>query len=162
MPIMAYQLQQNTLLPLLARTVVLALAYNKAKDLFANMKGKEHTLFRSFACTKMHNSYNAEEVSSICRERTGGGGFLRSSSIPDGIEVSHIGITLGDNRILLQKVVKDILGDLPKKKHDLPKMTMCPKKEIPKKSSITDLETLINLVYYREATEIKNVGKLLQ
>ena len=141
---------------------MLALGYNKAKDLFANMKGKEHTLFRSFASMKMLNSYNAEEITAICRERTGGGGFLRSSQIPDGMEVAHIGITLGDNRVLLQKVVKDILSDMPKKKHELPKMTMCPKKEIPKKSSIADLDTLINLVHYREIASIKSVGQLIQ
>lgn len=35
-PIMAYQLQQNAILPLLARTVVLNFGYNEAQDLFAN------------------------------------------------------------------------------------------------------------------------------
>ena len=43
MPIMAYQLQQNALLPLLASTIVLNLGYNKAKDLFADPTGKENT-----------------------------------------------------------------------------------------------------------------------
>lgn len=42
-PIMAYQLQQNAILPLLARTIVLNLGYNKAKDLFADPTGKENT-----------------------------------------------------------------------------------------------------------------------
>ncbi len=42
-PIMAYQLQQNALLPMLARTIVLNLGYNKAKDLFVDPTGKEHT-----------------------------------------------------------------------------------------------------------------------
>ena len=42
MPIMAYQLQQNALLPHLARTIVLNLGYNKAKDLFVDPTGKEN------------------------------------------------------------------------------------------------------------------------
>ncbi len=37
----------------------------------------------------------------------------------------------GDNRVLMQKVVKDILSDMQKDMHDLPQMTMCPKREIP-------------------------------
>ena len=43
MPIMAYQLQQNALLPMLARTIVLNMGYNEAKNLFENPKGKENT-----------------------------------------------------------------------------------------------------------------------
>ena len=68
----------------------------------------------------------------------------------------------GDNRVLMQKVVKDILADAQKGIHDFPEMTQCPKREIPNKSSITDFETLKNLIYYKEITEIKTFGKLLQ
>lgn len=37
----------------------------------------------------------------------------------------------GDNRVLMQKIVKDILADLQKEKHNLPAMTKCPKRQIP-------------------------------
>jgi hypothetical protein len=39
---MSYQLQQNALLPLLARILAINLGYNKAKDIFENPKGREH------------------------------------------------------------------------------------------------------------------------
>lgn len=44
----------------------------------------------------------------------------------------------------------------------MPKMTQCPFKEIPKLESIASLETLTNLIYFREAAEIKAMVKLLQ
>ena len=163
MPIMAYQLQQNALLPMLARTIVLNLGYNKAKDLFVNPTGKEHTQIRSFCSAKTIITWHLEEMGTICRERTGGGSFLRGSAIPDCMISSHSGMTAeGDNRVLMQKVVKDILSDMQKGKHDLPKMTMCPKRQIPTKSSVGDFETLKNLIFYKENAEIKTFGKMLQ
>ena len=68
----------------------------------------------------------------------------------------------GDNRVLMQKVVKDIISDMQKKKHPMPAMTMCPKREIPAKSRVSDLETLTNLIYFREVAEIKNLTTLMQ
>lgn len=68
----------------------------------------------------------------------------------------------GDNRVLMQKVVKDILSDLQKQKHRLPAMSKCPRKGIPSQDSVTDLETLVNLVYYREVAEIKNMTDILK
>ena len=97
---------------MLARTIVLNLGYNKAKDLFENPTGKEHTQIRSFCATKTFITWHLEEMATLCRERTGGGSFLLCSGIPDGVLSSHSGMTAeGDNRVLMQKVVKDILSD---------------------------------------------------
>jgi len=41
-PIMSYQLQQNSLMPLLARTLVIHCGYNAAKSLFADPTGREN------------------------------------------------------------------------------------------------------------------------
>ena len=41
-------------------------------------------------------------------------------------------------------------------------MTQCPKREIPAKTSVTDFETLKNLIYYKEIVEIQSFSKLLQ
>jgi len=38
---------------------------------------------------------------------------------------------------------------------------MCPKREIPAKKSITDFETLKNLIFWKEIAEIKGFSKLL-
>lgn len=101
-------------------------------------------------------------MATVCRERTGGGSFLLNSAIPEAIISSHSGMTAeGDNRVLMQKVVKDILSDMQKGIHDIPEMTQCPKREIPAMASINTFETLKNLVFYKEVAEIKSLGKLL-
>ena len=68
----------------------------------------------------------------------------------------------GDNRVLMQKIVKDILSDMQKDQHKAPPMTKCPKRGIPAQDSITDLETLVNLIYYREVAELKAITEALQ
>ena len=68
----------------------------------------------------------------------------------------------GDNRVLMQKIVKDALQHSQTKKHRMPSMTKCPIREIPLMDSVADLETLTNLIYYRETAEIKSMTDLLQ
>ena len=148
---------------MLARTLVLNLGYNKGKDLFEKPEGKENRLIRSFCATKTIVTWHLQEMSTICRERTGGGSFLLSSAIPEGVISSHSGMTAeGDNRVLMQKVVKDIMSDCQKGIHDMPEMTQCPKREIPSLDSVASFETLKNLVYYKEVAEIKSFTKLMQ
>jgi len=72
MPILHFQLNQNAVMPLLARTVVLNLGFNKAKDLFGDAQGKENEVVRRFCSTKALVSWNSGEVSRVCRERCGG------------------------------------------------------------------------------------------
>ena len=148
---------------MLARTVVLNLGYNKAKDLFENPTGKEHTQIRSFCATKALITWHCEQMSTVCRERTGGASFLLCSVIPDCVISAHSGMTAeGDNRVLMQKVVKDIFTDVQKGIHDLPELSQKPKQEISKMASICSFETLMNLVFYKERAEIKSFGKMLQ
>mmetsp|Transcript_19293 Transcript_19293/g.29589 ORF Transcript_19293/g.29589 Transcript_19293/m.29589 type:complete len:410 (-) Transcript_19293:718-1947(-) len=80
-PIMSYQLQQNAILPLLARTMVQNFGHNSAKQLFANQQGREHDVIKTLCAVKAMVTWNAEKVSRICRERVGGGGFLEYNSI---------------------------------------------------------------------------------
>jgi acyl-CoA oxidase len=139
------------------------LGYNKAKDLFVNPTGLEHTQIRVFCALKCLISWNLENTATICRERCGGGSYLSSAGIGACLEGGHSGMTAeGDNRVLMQKVVKDILSDVRKGQHPAPALTMCPKREIPAKSRVSDLETLTNLIYYREVAEIKNISARLQ
>jgi hypothetical protein len=44
----------------------------------------------------------------------------------------------------------------------MPKLTMCPARQIPGLKSIANLETLANLIYFREQALIKSMGKLMQ
>ena len=107
--------------------------------------------------------WNLQDTASICRERCGGGSYLSHSTIPEGLVSAHSSMTAeGDNRVLMQKVVKDIFSDMQKKQHKLPKLTMCPIRQIPNLKSIKPLEVLKNMIFYREQSIIKSFGKLLQ
>lgn len=107
--------------------------------------------------------WHFEQSVSICRERCGGGSYLSHSIIPEGIPGAHSAMTAeGDNRVLMQKVVKDIFSDVQKKIHRMPKLTQCPARLIPALKSIANLETLTNLIYFREQSEIKSMGALMK
>ncbi len=84
-PIMAFQLQQNALLPLLARTAVLNAGYNRAKEIFAHPAGFETEMIRMCCAVKGLAGWNFENVSTICRERCGGGSYTAHSRIHEGI-----------------------------------------------------------------------------
>ena len=110
---MAFQLQQNAILPLFARTIVINIGYNQAKEVFSNPKGHENEMIRMCCAVKGLASWNFEKVSTVCRERCGGGGYTAHAKIHEGITTSHSGMTAeGDNRVLMQKIVKDILSDM--------------------------------------------------
>ena len=65
--------------------------------------------------------------------------------IPESIPSAHSSMTAeGDNRVLMQKVVKDIFTDVRKKIHVMPKLTMCPARQIPGLKSIASLEVWVN------------------
>jgi acyl-CoA oxidase len=89
--------------------------YNDAKDLFANPKGREHEQVRVFCATKCLSTWNTDNVSTTCRERCGGGGFLAYNRVGEQIVAAHSGMTAeGDNRVLMQKIAKDIISDTMK------------------------------------------------
>lgn len=155
-------MQQNAILPFLARTLCINFGFNAAKDLFADPTGRENTQIRTFCAIKCLASWNLEKTTTICRERCGGGSYLSGSIIPEGIMGSHSGMTAeGDNRVLMQKVVKDIMTDMVKEIHDVPTMTQCPKRQIPAMKSIANQETLTNLIYYKEILEMKKMKDLV-
>lgn len=58
----------------------------------------------------------------------------------------------GDNRVLMTKIVKDMMTNIAKKKSSLPQMMYCPKYQIIHFDDITHLNTLIDLLKFREIT----------
>ena len=101
-PIMSYQLQQNEILPLIARTIVLNFGHIQGKALFANPEDREHEVIKTLCCIKTFVSWNSEKVGRVTRERCGGGTYLLVNKIGLGVGGAHSGMTAeGDNSVLM-------------------------------------------------------------
>lgn len=99
---MSYQLQQNAILPLVAKTIVQNCGLNAAKRLFANPKGREQDIIKTLCALKAMTTWHSEEVGTVCRERCGGAAYLLYNAIGSTVNGSHSGMTAeGDNSVLM-------------------------------------------------------------
>ena len=138
-------------MPLLARSISLGLLHVMCKDIYQNPKGHEHDLLSLCCIDKTLNGWNLERTSSICRERCGGQGYLSSNKFGDYIAIAHSALTAeGDNRVLMVKICKDMLTNILKKGHKLPELKNCPFRHTAKLQDVSQLETLSDLLKYRE------------
>ena len=72
-PILSYQLQQNALIPLLARTIVLNVGLNYCKDRWAKGGEGDHAEVVRLCCViKPLVTWCFERCASVSRERCGG------------------------------------------------------------------------------------------
>lgn len=95
--------------------------HNAGKRLFANQEGRKHEVIKTLCVIKAMVSWNCERVSRTCRERCGGASYLANTKLPGVLYGSHSGMTAeGDNSVLMQKVVKDIMVHYRKGKHIVP------------------------------------------
>ena len=138
-------------MPLLAKTIALSMLHVKCKNLYQNPKGHEDWLLALCCIDKTLAGWNLERTSSICRERCGGQGYLANNKFGDAMAVAHASLTAeGDNRVLMVKVCKDMITNVTKKGHSLPKMDNCPVRHLAKLSDVSSLETLLDFMKYRE------------
>jgi len=101
--------------------MILNFGLNAGKQLFANQDGRKHEIIKTLCVIKAMITWNSEKASRICRERGGGATFLQYQQVGQGIAGAHSGMTAeGDNSVLMQKVVKDLLTHHRKGKHFVP------------------------------------------
>ena len=116
-PIIDYQLQKTYIAPYIAYTYAYNIFLNYVQDRYSNQTDSDYKDVLILACiSKPLITWNAERTASICRERCGGQGFLAANRFGEAIFGSHAGITAeGDNRVILQKVTKELLSMVDKK-----------------------------------------------
>lgn len=88
--------------------------------------------------------------------------MLSKNRVSDSLFGSHSGMTAeGDNKVLMQKVVKDIFAHTQKKLHDTPKFSKGRLAEL-QKTQILSMENMRDMIFMREGFEVKHFGKILQ
>ncbi|CEM15970.1 unnamed protein product [Vitrella brassicaformis CCMP3155] len=124
-----YQLQQQALMPLVAATYALTFFMTECKHKYAQLNALRqdkaapkdqidalrYEVLLLCCAIKPMMSWHAERTASICRERCGGQGYLACNLFGEAITGAHAGITAeGDNRVLWQKVAKELLDGVQK------------------------------------------------
>ncbi|ETV72367.1 hypothetical protein H257_12517 [Aphanomyces astaci] len=163
--ILHYGLQKQALLPLVARTYVLAHGLNVVKDKYKAWNKSTDPLDRLelvvlCSAIKPVVSWNAENVVSVCRERCGGQGYLSANRFGEILGFSHAAVTAeGDNRVLMTKVTKE-LGELVKQGRY--KLSPTAGKPFGGTPSWGNVEYVKYLLGVREAALFAKLGKIMK
>jgi len=97
--------------------------------------------------------WHLEKTASTCRERSGGQGYLAANRFIDYIAMAHAAMTAeGDNRILMTKIVKDMITRHIKEKKPLPAQKYNPKTQLASFMDVTQPDVLLDLFTFRQRT----------
>lgn len=147
-PVIEFQLQQNALFPLIAKTLCLNITLNHISSEFHKRPAE---LVKWCCSIKALVVHTFERLASVGRERMGGMGFLSCNRMGAGIEAAQSGLTAeGDASVLLQKVAKDLLSEVMKGERKPLQLKYCPKKQLPELQNVTSLELLFELIKVKE------------
>lgn len=161
-PILAFQLQQRALSPLVARVYACNIALDYCKDRYCALAAcsNNENLWREavvLCCAvKPMITWTVERVVSISRERCGGGGYLSVNRFGDALGFAHAGITAeGDCSVLMQKTAKELLVLISQGILRLPRACARP----PADQDLSDDGSLYWLLAQREAALLSELGR---
>jgi len=147
-------------MPLMAKMFALNMQYNYTRDVFAKPELVGGELLSICCITKTMMGWHLEKTASICRERCGGQGYLAANKFMDHIALAHAGITAeGDNRILMTKIVKDMITMHVKQKKPLPAQKYNPKTQLGTFPDVTQPDVLHDLFVFRQRTLLAGLLK---
>uniref|UniRef100_A0A0V0J4W4 Acyl-coenzyme A oxidase n=1 Tax=Schistocephalus solidus TaxID=70667 RepID=A0A0V0J4W4_SCHSO len=120
MPILSFELQQHALFPLLARTYAINFGLDFVKDEWSKstLQGDASSsadIVTMCCAIKPLAGWHLAHTASVCRERSGGQGYLSCNRFGVFLGCAHAAMTAeGDNSVLMQKVAKERLAVLMK------------------------------------------------
>ena len=162
-PIASYQLIQRALAPLIARTYALQFGLSHVKEQWAaSVAGQlgngpqvdDGAVVILCCAIKPLVAWHTERSATVCRERCGGQGYLSVNRFGQIIGFAHAAMTAeGDNRVLMQKVAKEMLdrftaGKLPQLRADAVAPVQV---TVASPQALADPATLATLLRRREA-----------
>lgn len=166
-PILKFQLFQNQIVPLITRSIVLNIGLLFIRSTYCDYllntdkydSAQFNNVVRLVCVIKPMIAWLGNEIGNICRERTGGQGYLSINRIEELIPLAHAAITAeGDSAVLMQKVSKEYVEDFAKGVVTPPALTETPE-VLKKKIDIFNIETLLNLIKLRESLLLKLLTK---
>merc|ERR1711937_552301 len=117
-PIMAFNLQQRSLIPLLAKTMAIEASPIEVKENWAlnrqgNPKNSHSSLIAQCCAVKAYSGWHVSQVANEARERCGGQGFLSANRFGLAITGTHSSITAeGDCSVLMMKVMMELANEM--------------------------------------------------
>jgi acyl-CoA oxidase len=140
-------------MPIMARTFALNVLYNWARDIFKTPAGFENEVLSICCIVKTMTGWNCERAASVGRERCGGMGFLANARFADYLATAHAALTAeGDNRVLMTKIMKDMITNVTKNGMKLPQPKLNIKTQISTFNDVSQLETLADLMRFRQTS----------